>query len=79
MPEFQIFVNNQPFSTNEHTLTGSQIKALARIPDDYELFVEIGKESKPIGPEEAVKIHEKQHFRAIPPGTFGVCIASSKT
>jgi len=78
MPDFDIFVNNKPFKTAEHQLTGNQIKALAGVPGNYELFEEVGKESKPVGPDEIVHIHEKQHFRAIPPGTFGDRFASPK-
>ena len=78
MPQFEIFVNNKAYTTSEHELTGKRIKELAGVPDNYELFVETGKESKPVGPDEIVHIHEKQHFRAIPPGTFGTWIATSK-
>ncbi len=79
MPQFEIFVNGRPFSTSEHQLSGRQIKALAEVPDNYELFLEEGKESRPVGPDETIHIHEKQHFRAIPPGTFGAWIATPQT
>lgn len=65
------YVNNQPFETTEHELTGAAIKALARIPADYELFEVQGSETIPVGDNQVVRIHEKLHFRAIPPGTFG--------
>ena len=44
---------------------------LAGVPADYELFEVKGANSDPVGDGEEVHIHEKQHFRAIPPGTFG--------
>ncbi len=70
-PSFTIFVNNNPFTTHEHKLTGSQIKALANVPADYELFEVRGDQTIPVGNDQEVQIHEKLHFRAIPAGTFG--------
>src|ERR1043166_7319137 len=68
---FTIFVNNRPFETHAHELTGSQVKQLASVPADYELFEVRGEQTVPVGNEEEVHIHEKLHFRAIPAGTFG--------
>jgi Multiubiquitin len=68
---FTIFVNNKPFETDEHQLTGAQVKKLAGIPPDYELFQVRGDQTAPIGNEEVIHIHENLHFRAIPAGTFG--------
>lgn len=70
-PEIRIYVNNQPFKTEEHELTGAQIKALAGIPANYELFRIEGQQSLPINNDERVRLHEDEHFRAIPSGTFG--------
>jgi hypothetical protein len=69
--EFTIYVNNQSFQTGQHQLTGAQIKVLAGIPPEYELFRVEGQKSFPVGNDEAVSIHEKEQFRAIPSGTFG--------
>lgn len=69
--KFHIFVNNNEFTTREHELTGAQIKVLATVPADYELFEKKGDEILPVGNEQVVKIHNNQHFRAIPAGTFG--------
>jgi hypothetical protein len=71
-PTFTIFVNNNAFTTHEHQLTGAQIKALAKVPADYELFEVRGDQTIPVGNDQAVQIHEKLHFRAIPAGTFGI-------
>ncbi len=70
-PSFTIFVNNNPFTTHEHQLTGTGIKKLADIPPDYELFEVKGDQTVPVGNDQEVKIHENLHFRAIPAGTFG--------
>ena len=70
-PHFTVFVNNVAFTTHEHELTGTQIKALASVPADYELFQVRGDQTVPVGNEEVVHIHDKIHFRALPAGTFG--------
>ncbi len=75
--KFTIFVNNQPFTTTEHRLTGAQIKSLAGVPMDYELFEVKGDQTVAIGDSQEVQIHEKLHFRAIPAGTFGCRDSSS--
>ncbi len=77
--EITIFVNNQPFKTAEHELTGTQIKALAGIPPEYELFRVEGDKSIPVGNDERVHLHDNEHFRAIPSGTFGKNGLTSKT
>jgi Multiubiquitin len=66
-----IYVNNQPFKTAERELTGTQIKSLSGIPPEYELFRVEGQNSIPVGNDQRVHLHEKEHFRAIPSGTFG--------
>jgi len=68
---FSVFVNNSEFQTNEHQLTGAQIKNLAGMPADYELFEVRGDQTIPVGNDQEVQIHNKIHFRAIPAGTFG--------
>lgn len=69
--EITIFVNNQPFRTWAHELSGAEIKALAGVPANYELFEAKGKETVPVGDSEKIHIHNEEHFRAIPSGTFG--------
>lgn len=76
--EITIYVNNNPFKTPEKEPTGSQIKALAGVPPDYELFRVEGGKSVPVGNDERVKLHENEHFRAIPSGTFGHNVPANK-
>jgi Multiubiquitin len=71
-PTFIVFVNNTEFKTSEHRLMGAQIKSLAGVPRDYDLFEVKGDQTVPIGNEQVVEIHNKIHFRAIPAGTFGI-------
>jgi hypothetical protein len=66
-----ISVNNQSFQTSEEELAGGQIKSLAGIPAEYELFRVEGQKSFPVGNDERVHLHENENFRAIPSGTFG--------
>jgi hypothetical protein len=63
--------------TSVHELTGSQIKDLAGVPQDYELFQVQGANTTAIGNEQQVHIHEKIEFRAIPAGTFGIRLLAS--
>jgi hypothetical protein len=70
-PTFTIFVNNNAVTTHEHELTGAQIKSLGSAPADYELFQVKGDQTVPVGNEQLVHIHNNEHFRAIPAGTFG--------
>lgn len=69
--KFTIFVNNRKFETEKSELTGAEIKTLAGVPADYELFEVKGDKTEPIGPEQVVHIKDGLHFRAIPAGTFG--------
>ena len=69
---FTILVNNQAYETDQHTLTGMQIKSLAGVPGDYELYLVRGAETVPVTNDQEVHIHERMEFRAIPAGTFGL-------
>ena len=51
---FTITVNNNPYQTAAHMLTGAQIKALANIPADYELFEIQGAETIPVTSDQEV-------------------------
>ena|SRR2546427_4400546 len=77
MEGFEIFVNNKRYTTPSEELTGDQIKQLAGIPPNYELFIVHGNDSTPIGPTQEVEIKNGEHFRAIPPGTFGRNVITS--
>ncbi len=68
---FTIIVNNQRFETGSKKLTGLQIKSLAGIPADYELFAVQGSTTVPVGNAEMIDLKKDAEFRAIPAGTFG--------
>ena len=75
--EITFFVNNQPVVTTLRELSGTAIKELAKTPSDYELYEVRGNETVRIGDNQVVQIHEKEKFRAIPPGTFGANVAAA--
>lgn len=79
MPEFEVFVNDKLFKTSSSSLTGDQIKSLAGVAGNYELFLVHGNTSEPIGPSQSVEMKNGEHFRAIPPGTFGKTHAAPTT
>jgi hypothetical protein len=71
--KFTILVNNQPFTTTAQDLTGAQVKALAGVPADYELF-EVSRDeitTVPVGDGREIRIREDLRFHALPSGTFG--------
>jgi hypothetical protein len=70
--EITFYVNNNPFKAPQHEVTGEQIKQLAGIPLDYELFEQRGKESSPVRNQDRVHLHAEEHFRAIPAATMGM-------
>ena len=59
----EITVNNQPVTVPKHT-TGAQIKELAGIPADFQLFVVRGDHEDEITNDENVTVHAKQRFIA---------------
>ncbi len=75
--EITFFVNNQAFVTTQEELSGAAIKQLAKIPPDYELFEVKGNETERIADNQLVRIHENEHFRAIPAGTFGENVSTA--
>jgi hypothetical protein len=80
MPETEkslhpFFVDAKRYETAKTALTGAEIKAIANVTPNYQLFLEEegDKPDRGIGDGEAVSIHERvKHFFAVPPATFGV-------
>jgi hypothetical protein len=69
------FVDAKRYETAKTALTGAEIKAIASVAPNYQLFLEEegDRPDKGIGDGEAVSIHERvKHFFAVPPATFGV-------
>jgi len=60
-----IEVNNKPFEAPKSTLTGAEIKALAGVPPDFQLYRLHGKNLEPVANDDAIKLHEGERFRAV--------------
>jgi hypothetical protein len=68
------FVDAKRFETPQTALTGAEIKTIAAVAPNYQLFLEEegDKPDKAIADGEAVNLAERvKHFFAVPPATFG--------
>lgn len=69
------FVDAKRYESGKSALTGAEIKAIANVAANYQLFLEEegDKPDKGISDGEAVNIFERvKHFFAVPPATFGL-------
>lgn len=70
-----IHVNNKVFQTDQASMTGAEIKALANVPAGYELFLVHdqggAKPDEQIPSDRRVELRSGMKFRAIPPGNQG--------
>jgi len=66
------FVDGNEYPTEKPSLTGLEIKAIAGVPGNYQLFLEEegNAPDRAISDGEAIGV-EKKHFFAVPPATFG--------
>jgi hypothetical protein len=72
--EHRFFVDARSYDTAQTALTGAQIKAIAHVPDQYQLFLEEegDRPDRAISDGESVDMRgEPKHFFAVPPATFG--------
>jgi hypothetical protein len=60
-----IIVNNRSVEV-PHKTTGAEIKALAGVPADFELFRIEGDQEKPIADKEELTVHPDERFIASP-------------
>lgn len=67
------YVDNKEYSTDKNFLTGLEIKNIAGVPGNYQLFHEEegNKPDRAISDGDTVAIGHKEHFFAVPPATFG--------
>jgi hypothetical protein len=70
---FTIFIDAVKYVVEKSSMTGAEIKALANISGQYQLYLEEqgDQPDKPISDTEAVHIRNDMHFYAIPPATMG--------
>ena len=72
-PELFIFIDAVKYPVTKTSMTGAEIKALARIDAQYQLYLEEqgDRPDKPITDAGALSIRNDMHFYAIPPATMG--------
>ncbi len=69
---FVIFIDDQQYHTEQSTMTGAAIKALAGKDASYQLFEEReGGEDQQIADDKSVAIKDDMRFYTVPPATFG--------
>ena len=71
--EITIFIDAKGYEVTKTSITGAEIKALAGIDAQYQLYLEEtgDKPDKPIADTESLPLKQDMHFYAIPPTTFG--------
>lgn len=71
--EFTIFIDAVKYHVDKTSMTGAEIKALAHIDAQYQLYLEEqgDQPDRAISDTYAVSIRNDMHFYAIPPATMG--------
>ncbi|HCY15489.1 MAG: hypothetical protein A2Z93_01770 [Curvibacter sp. GWA2_64_110] len=68
------FVDNKKYETEKTSLNGGEIKVIAQVPANYQLFLEAhgNDPDRMISDGESITIGTPpHHFYAVPPATFG--------
>lgn len=72
--KYIFYIDGKEIVTDQSSLNGRDIKAMARIPGEYQLFLE-SKGDEPdraISDRDTIDLGEPtKHFYAVPPATFG--------
>lgn len=66
-----IFINDDRYEVDDKTMTGAELKALAALPAEYQLFLEEKGDDRQIRDDETVKLRKEMKFYSLPPATFG--------
>jgi len=75
LDKYIFFVDGKEIVTEHSALNGQEIKAMARISGEYQLFLEEqgDKPDRAISDGETVSLAKPiKHFYAVPPATFGI-------
>lgn len=70
----EFFVDGKKYETEKTSVTGAEVKQLANVPAQYQLFLEEEGDTpdRAISDGEAVDLAARiKHFFAVPPATFG--------
>lgn len=71
---YHFFVDNKKFDTDRASLTTMEIKAIAGVPANYQLFLEEHGDDpdRALSDGEGLDLQNPpKHFYAVPPATFG--------
>ena len=71
---YEFFVDGKPYPEKKAHLSGLEIKAVASVPANYQLFLEEEGDTpdRPISDSDTVPLNDRiKHFFAVPPATFG--------
>lgn len=72
--QYHFFVDNKKYETDHTSLKGLEIKTIAGVPANYQLFLEEPGDApdRAISDGEDVNLQNPpKHFYAVPPATFG--------
>jgi hypothetical protein len=73
--KFKFSVDGRPFETDQPSLTGAQVKAIASIDPSFGLFLEShgNRPDQQIADHQAVDLSEpgREQLYTVPPATFG--------
>ncbi len=73
--KFIFFIDGKEIVTEHSSILGRDIKVQARIPGEYQLFLEVegDQPDQSIPDDETVSLSgPTKHFYAVPPATFGL-------
>jgi len=74
-PNYHFFVDNNKFETPHSSLNGQEIKNVAGVPPNYQLFLEEhgNAPDRAISDTDGIDLstNPPKHFYAVPPATFG--------
>ena len=68
---YHVHINKKLYVVHDPVLSGEQLKKLAGIPLENQLFLEHGGRDIPIGDQQGVTMENGLHFYDVAPGTFG--------
>lgn len=71
--DHKFYVDGIEYSTDKPSLTGLEIKTIANVPGNYQLFLEEegNVPDRAISDGQAIEMGQFKHFFAVPPATFG--------
>lgn len=71
---FHFFVDNRKYETTRASLSAMEIKVMAHVPANYQLFLEEHGDAadRALSDSDGVELHNPpKHLYAVPPATFG--------